>query len=431
MFLVRPILPPSQPPLITPVNITTVKFTQIVSSGSPGQTVPLVYVYFTNNGIIGYKLISYNEWPGYYTLMQQAATAQGKVVNASKDSDNNVILSLGNSSNVPITGVITFHLNGVNFGAGNNLNTGINTSNTTTFTATFFNSPCSVTFTLPQRGSNDFDSEYSIAASADQHAMTAEDNGDGNWFVTLFTYITISGNYTINILSIANADQVIMQLIDPGNQTTGVSIYPFTGAGFTPIKTGATTQANQDNGLVTRCGKPNDNINSSYSIVFGDNSTLEANVKVSFYLNNAFITSVAVPLASGNASISQADGVPLAATYNKIVIETIATGGDLLEASAVATAADITAIAGFTLGTLSLPVTSGNIGNSATHGAFAGGNVDVTLTGCPPLTTITIFINGVDSGAVFPAVTGVNTIGLVPAFLSTDQVRIEVTTSGF
>jgi hypothetical protein len=97
---------PNLSPLITPDNILTVKFAQIVPPGSAGLVTPLVYVYYTPAGGTGtgYKQIAYNEWPAYYQYLVLAAAARSQYVQARKDDDNNVILWLSDTPAIsPIT----------------------------------------------------------------------------------------------------------------------------------------------------------------------------------------------------------------------------------------------------------------------------------------------------------------------------------------
>lgn len=100
------ITPQNLPPLITPDNILTIKFIQTVPPGTPGIVTPLVYVFYTPTGGVGtgIKLIAYNEWPGYYLTMVQAAAINGDTIFASKDSDNNVLLQF--SATPPLTPII-------------------------------------------------------------------------------------------------------------------------------------------------------------------------------------------------------------------------------------------------------------------------------------------------------------------------------------
>jgi hypothetical protein len=93
------------------------------------------------------------------------------------------------------------------------------------------------------------------------------------------------------------------------------------------------------------------------------------------------------------------------------------------------TPCDVTDVIGFS-NSVPYPVHGGDM-ESGSHGAFAGGNVIVMLSGgVPEFTTITIRINGVDVGANTTAENGLNIVGGIPPFSSTDFVEVEVTTSG-
>lgn len=169
----RIIFPPKVNPAITPLTIQTIKFAQDIDN----FPVPKVYVaYNTSATTTGLVEIPFDTWVGYYAIMQQAATLQGKNIVASYDADKNVILDL-----ILLPGfVATFQINGVAFDASNLLTPteSVFANNDSTITLLYGDPSVTCTFKIPNDGSFSIADIYNTPAGLVINSLTM----DESWF---------------------------------------------------------------------------------------------------------------------------------------------------------------------------------------------------------------------------------------------------------